>query len=156
MYGARATVQRYNKTSYRGRERVIYFGPNAQDVLKGFIVRPVDAYLFSPKEAVQNRHASASTHRRPDQKPNPKKTERTVGECYTTDSYRHSIERAYTKANIPKWTPHRLRHNAATRIRKEFGLEAAQILLGHAQADVTQIYAEVDHAKVIAVAEEIG
>ena len=79
-----------------------------------------------------------------------------MGECYDTNSYRKAIERACTKADVPRWTPHRLRHNAATRIRKEFGLEAAQILLGHAQADVTQIYAEVDHAKAIKVAEEIG
>ena len=65
-------------------------------------------------------------------------------------------ERAYGKARVPVCTPHRLRHNAATRIRKDFGLEAAQLLLGHARADVTQLYAEADEAKAIDVVERCG
>ena len=54
------------------------------------------------------------------------------------------------------WTPHRLRHNAATTIRREFGLEAAQLLLGHARADVTQLYAEADMSKATDVAYQTG
>jgi site-specific recombinase XerC len=50
------------------------------------------------------------------------------------------------------WCPNRLRHTAATEIRSKFGLEAAQIILGHAQANVTQVYAERDIAKGIEVA----
>ena len=65
-------------------------------------------------------------------------------------------ERAYGKAGVPACTPHRLRHNAATRIRKDFGLEAATLLLGHARADVTQLYAEADEAKAIDVVERCG
>jgi integrase len=54
------------------------------------------------------------------------------------------------------WHPHQLRHNYATNIRKQFGLEAAQILLGHSKADVTQIYAERDMDQATTVAEKIG
>ena len=43
-----------------------------------------------------------------------------------------------------------------TRIRKDFGLEAAQILLGHSKADVTQVYAERDMARAATVALQIG
>jgi integrase len=50
-----------------------------------------------------------------------------------------------------RWHPHQLRHNAATRLRKEFGLEAAQVILGHRTLAVTEIYAE----KNIAAAQEI-
>ena len=39
------------------------------------------------------------------------------------------------------WHPHQLRHNAATRLRKEFGLEAAQVILGHKTLAVTEVYA---------------
>jgi site-specific recombinase XerC len=46
-----------------------------------------------------------------------------------------------------RWAPNRLRHSAATEIRKNFGLEAAQVILGHSAADVTQIYAERDMQK---------
>ena len=59
-------------------------------------------------------------------------------------------------AGIPLWTPGQLRHNAATIVRREFGLEAAQLLLGHAKADVTQLYAEVNELKAIEIAEKIG
>jgi integrase len=55
-----------------------------------------------------------------------------------------------------RWSPNQLRHAAATEVRKEFGLEAAQIVLGHAAADVTQIYAERDIAKGFHVARAIG
>jgi site-specific recombinase XerC len=37
-----------------------------------------------------------------------------------------------------------LRHSAATDIRRQFGLEAAQAVLGHATLGVTQLYAEKD------------
>lgn len=55
-----------------------------------------------------------------------------------------------------RWSPLQLRHTAATRIRSRFGLEAAQIVLGHAKADVTQVYAERDLVKARSVMAEIG
>lgn len=45
------------------------------------------------------------------------------------------------------WGPNRLRHSAATRLRREEGLEAARVCLGHARAAVTEIYAEADHLR---------
>ena len=48
---------------------------------------------------------------------------------------------------LPHWHPNQLRHTAATEIRRQFGLEAAQVIFGHAKADVTQIYAERDTEK---------
>ena len=41
-------------------------------------------------------------------------------------------------------------------VRKVHGLEIAQILLGHAKADVTQIYAERDMNRAVEVARKIG
>ena len=55
-----------------------------------------------------------------------------------------------------RWSPNQLRHAAATKIRSEFGLEAAQVALGHRTADVTQVYAERDSAKGKEVARKIG
>ena len=45
---------------------------------------------------------------------------------------------------------------SATVIRSKFGLEAAQVVLGHTKADVTQVYAERDLAKAQAIMAEIG
>lgn len=55
-----------------------------------------------------------------------------------------------------RWHPNQLRHSAATQIRREFGLEAAQVILGHARADVTQVYAEADRLKALDVARRVG
>ncbi|MFA9478218.1 tyrosine-type recombinase/integrase [Phycisphaerales bacterium AB-hyl4] len=55
-----------------------------------------------------------------------------------------------------RWAPNQLRHSYATRVRREHGLEAAQVLLGHAKADVTQVYAERDLQKALSVAREVG
>jgi len=56
-----------------------------------------------------------------------------------------------------RFHPHQLRHNAATELRKAFGLEAAQLTLGHASAQITDaIYAERDRAKVIEIMRKNG
>jgi integrase len=85
-----------HKTAHHDKERWIYFGPRAQRILKLFMTsdRPVDAYLFSPREAERARHAQAAVHRRPNQRPNAKKTGRVVGARYSTASYRRAIHRA--------------------------------------------------------------
>jgi integrase len=70
-----------------------------------------------------------------------------------TESQRVDV-RVWQKAH--RWHPNQLRHSFATRVRKEHGLEAAQVLLGHARADVTQVYAEKNHELAAAVAAKIG
>jgi len=40
--------------------------------------------------------------------------------------------------------PYQLRHAAATRIRKELGLETVRCLLGHSSASMSEVYGEVD------------
>ena len=69
------------------------------------IDRAVDAFLFSPREAERERAATALTHRRPRQKPNPRKTERVLGDRYTVDSYRRAIERGCKAADVAVWRP---------------------------------------------------
>ena len=55
-----------------------------------------------------------------------------------------------------RWNPHRLRHSAGTLIRRQFGLEAAQTVLGHRTLAATQIYAEKHADTARRVAAEIG
>jgi hypothetical protein len=62
--------------------------------------------------------------------------------------------KAWRKAH--RWHPNQLRHTFATRVRKEHGLEAAQVLLGHSEEDVTQIYAEKNEALAVGIAAKIG
>jgi site-specific recombinase XerC len=94
------------------------------------------------------------------------------GECYTVNTYRQAIRRACDQADkqahktqpdvsqktrlVPRWAPNRIRHTAGTEIRKRHGLEAAQVVLGHSRADVTQVYAERDFALAERIMRQIG
>ena len=64
--------------------------------------------------------------------------------------------RVRDKAGVPHWHPHQLRHNAATNLRREFGIELARIILGHATAFTTEIYAEADRQQAMEVVAKIG
>jgi integrase len=55
-----------------------------------------------------------------------------------------------------RWHPHQLRHSAATRLRKQYGLEAARVVLGHRSAAVAEVYAEIDQTKARQIMGEVG
>lgn len=54
------------------------------------------------------------------------------------------------------WSPNQLRHAAGTEVRRQYGLEAAQVVLGHAKADTTQVYAERDQTLAADIMRKIG
>ena len=54
------------------------------------------------------------------------------------------------------WHPHQLRHIAGTRVRKQFGLEAARVVLGHRTMTVTQVYAEKNQEAAIQIMGQVG
>ena len=158
-----------HKTEHHGRERTVAIGPKGQAILLPWL-RPDDPerFVFSPRDAVAIQNAEKRARRKtpvqPSQqdrsKANPAKT---PGDHYTTDSYGRAVVYAIRTANrlrradpIPHWHPNQLRHAFASRVRREFGLEAAQTLLGHAKADVTQVYAERDLKTAIEAARRIG
>jgi integrase len=62
--------------------------------------------------------------------------------------------RRWRKAH--RWHPHQLRHNAATLLRKEYGIEVAKTILGHATLNATQLYAERDRERAQEIVREIG
>lgn len=150
-----------HKTKNRGHDRIIYFGPMAQAVLQPFIGKRADptAYLFDPREGYAERKASRSTKkkpRRPDQKPNAKKTARSIGDHYTTSSYRRAIDYGCKLAGIVSWNPHQLRHAAATQWRKSHGPDAALTLLGDKTTSMIDVYAEKDRETAMKIAAEVG
>ena len=72
------------------------------------------------------------------------------------DSFGAAVRNGCIKAGVPVFTPHWLRHTAATRIRDEHGVEAAQVMLGHSKIDMTQHYSAQARSKAAAVAREVG
>jgi integrase len=93
-----------HKTAYRGRERVIYVGPQAQDVLRPYLIRDAQANCFSPAESEEKRHVEQRRRRhsriQPSQrnrrKAAPARPPRTA---YTKDSYQRAIARSIVKGN---------------------------------------------------------
>ena len=111
---------------------------------------------------------------------------RTPGDRYTNQAYCHAIRRACEMAfGMPKelrhypkeidaaekdrltklaaewrkahcWNPHRLRHNAGTRVRAAYGVEMARIILGVSSIPVSQIYAEENREKAMDIMGKIG
>lgn len=85
-----------------------------------------------------------------------KSASRPPREHYDDESYCQAVERGCKRAGVPKWTPGQLRHNAGTAIRREYGLEAARLILGHRSAVTSEIYAKKDMAEAIRIMQEIG
>ncbi len=149
-----------HKTEHHGIDRVIYFGPSAQEILGSFLDRPPIAFLFSPKDAVKQTRARLRKRRALNRRVPAKRVrvrlKRLPGDRYTRRSYYRAIARACEKAGISTWGPNRLRHAAATMLRKHFGIEAARVVLGHRSSAVTEIYAELDRSKAAEIMAEIG
>jgi len=166
-----------HKTAYLGRARIIPLNVLAQGLLKPYLNRPADCYLFSPREAQELHRAERTAKRvtplscgnrvgtnvtkRPRKQPQGR---------YTSQSYGRAIavacRKAYpapaelTKEQLKKWhrdhrwRPNQLRHLAATEIRAESGLEDASNYLGHADAQITLVYAERDVKRLIQTAQK--
>ncbi len=151
-----------HKTDYCGHRREIYLGPKAQSVLAPWLLRDGFAYCFSPAEAEAERNALRRANRRspmtPSQarrKPTPK-PRRAKRDRYDRDSYRRAIEYAIKKSGVSHWHPHQLRHNCGTMLRQQYGLDVAQVVLGHRSAAITEVYAEVDRKKAIRAIGQAG
>lgn len=147
-----------HKTAHHGHERVVYLGPKAQRVLAPFLEDGREHYLFSPREAEEARNAKRSLAKRRNrkQKPCASKRKRPWRLHYDPATYRRAIQRACEKADVPRWHPHQLRHNAATALREQFGIEAARVVLGHRSAAVTEIYAELDRETAARIMAQVG
>jgi integrase len=153
-----------HKTAHHGHERTVYLGPQAQEVLRPFLADcGMLEYIFSPRRAEARRRARQHAERKTplscgngpgkNRKRNP---EHQPGTSYTVGTYGHAIARACKKADVPHWHPHQLRHGAATFLRKEFGIDAARVMLGHRSPSITESYAELDKSKALEVAGKIG
>jgi len=166
-----------HKTEHHHKDRVILIGPKAQAILKPYLERDSLAHCFQPHESEQQRRALQRVRRKtrvqPSQfdrsKPRPKTK---PGTSYTVVTYRRAITRACdlafpVPAALPvgkhqawkkshRWHPNQLRHTAATEFRKQFGVEAARVLLGHSKISTTEIYADRDLQQAAEIMKEIG
>jgi integrase len=120
-----------HKTEHHGKDRTICIGPKGQAVIREFLDTDLQSYLFGTKRSKR-------------QKP------------YRRDSYTTAVARGCVAANVPGWSPNRLRHNFATISKKHFGIEMTRASLGHSSAVTSEIYAEQDIDSARAVVAKIG
>jgi integrase len=163
-----------HKTAWHGYERVIYFGPKAQEVLRPFLKLDLQAYLFTPADGVAW-HNTRRPRKTPMTPSHRRRAEEAVGQelhpIYNRTSYARAIAGGTDAADrwahggrvctdterlIARWNPHRLRHSAGTRYRHEGDFEAAKIVLGHRSDSMTALYAERDERKAEAIVARIG
>jgi integrase len=148
---------RHHKTLHRRIGRAIVFGPHAQEVIRPFLQRDINMPAFRPAEAMKQRWAACRMHRAKScENQNGGGRKGHLGDRYTPKAYARCVARLCDRAGIPGWSPNRLRHNFATRIRREFDLELASIALGHTSIEVTQVYAERDFKRLVKVMESVG
>lgn len=159
-----------HKARHHGKARAVPLGPRAQLVLAEFfgpLVRygllaadPAAPVFCASRERLlrfAERRAGRRTKVQPSQRCRKKAApKRAPRPGYTPHALAHAVAVACAKAGVQHWHPNRIRHLVGTEVRKRFGLEAAQVLLGHSRADVTQTYAERDEAKAAEVAGKVG
>lgn len=115
-----------HKTAYLGHELELPIGPKCQLVLAPYLKNAGELFL----------------HRR--------------GKTYSPWSYRRALVRVQERYNLPRWTPHQLRHARANLVRSRLGVEAAQAVLGHRTVNATQLYAGRQLALAREAAEKLG
>jgi integrase len=127
---------------------MIPVGPQAQAILTPYLAREPGKYLFNPQEGRRGNNWRYRDH-------------------YDADTYRRSIQRSQTMANaaakkagteiaLVEWFPHQIRHTVKDTLEREFGVEAARILLGHSSVNTTLLYGERDLSTAIEIARRRG
>jgi integrase len=139
----------HHKSEHRGLRRTVFLGPNAIEIVRRYLVKTADGNKLFPITRDSLRRAITRGCRRV----SPHPTISSIRPKKRTDEQKAELA-AWHKAH--RWHPNQLRHSVATEVRARFGLEAAQVLLGHTRADVTQTYAERDMSKARDVARKIG
>lgn len=136
-----------HKTQHHKKQRVVMIGPSAQKLLRPFLKTDTQAFLFDPRDAIEDnvRRYREGAKRRQD-----------IGTHYTLHSLAAAIRRGCEKAEVEVWSANQLRHSFGTKARRAAGIEASRVVLGHSSAVTSEIYAERDFDAARAVVAQIG
>jgi hypothetical protein len=141
--------------------RVVLLGPRCQAVLRPFLDRPAEDYLFSPQEAraayLAERAKRRKTKRTPSELKRRRKAhpKRAPQNHYTVSSFQQTVRNICKKLVLPAWTVLQVRHSRATEIRVQYGLEGAAASLGDT-VEAAAIYAEKNQGLARRIAKEVG
>lgn len=124
-----------HKTGWKGKERVIFFGKNAIEVIRPHLGRGRGEPLFVKAD----------------------------GGRYTSKQVMEYSKRMCDRMGVRRFSPYQVRHSAAARVMAAFSSEiagsgylAAQAMLGHSPRGVTNTYTGGDWITAAKVAQKCG
>jgi integrase len=145
-----------HKTAWKGKARVIHFGPEAQAVLIPWLdgLDP-DEHVFSPRRSEEMRNARRSQERQTPRWPshltrNERKRvaqrRRPPSNRYNATAIARAVQRACERAKVTAWTPYQLRHLRAVELREKYGLETVRAVLGQSFMAISDHYSKAADA----------
>ena len=144
-----------HKGRWRGHDRAVVFGPQSRRVLEGLVKADPRAYLIAPSDVMRQRRERWRAARVSKVPPSQQQRDaenaakpQQLNERFDVATYRRAIHRACDAAGVARWSPHRLRHAAGTRLALDVDIEAAAAVLGHTDVRVTRRYAVGARAKI--------
>jgi len=174
-----------HKTSHRGKQKIICFGPRAQALMRPYMAHGGE-FVFDPKIAEQERKTARAAARKTPlygRAKTSKPSFQSTRNRYDSRTYYRTLHYAFVslanermgngtgeRERPPKgcdarawlaergvvfWHPHQLRHARATDTTDAFGVEAAQTQLGNT-LQATQLYAERSLRLAIDIARQTG
>ncbi len=151
-----------HKNAWRGNARTIAIGPLCRSLLEEYKTTDLNAPVFrTPDGTAYTVSGYRQAVERACDVAFPAPGELAQRDDETFAAWRARLTQVQLTAltlwqKKHRWHPNQLRHTYATEVRRLFGLEGAQVALGHSKADITQVYAERDDALGAKVAEGIG
>jgi integrase len=156
-----------HKTSWKGRGRVIHFGPVAQSVLLPWLAGVgTEEFVFSPKRSEELRSRRRSEERKTPRYPShmlrndakrPRGRQMPPSDRYDAVALARAVARACKRAKVPRWSPYQLRHLRAVELRKQYGLETVRAVLGQSAVSMSDHYSRgADDSLAAKAATEIG
>lgn len=120
----------HHKNEWRNKPRAILIGPQAREILSR---HKSTEYPFSPVAAVYERMqamraAAVSPSHQNRKDPHAVRVPR---DHWDTSGYTKSIQDACDRAGVQRWSANQLRHSFATKVRRQFGIDATRAVLGH-------------------------
>jgi integrase len=152
----------HHKCAWRGHQRHIGIGPQAQALLREFIDGLNSAeFVFSPRRQREERYVAMRAARKTPVQPSQqcrrkKRPKKAPGERFTPAGVGKAVRVACAKAKVLSWCPYQLRHAAGARARRVGGLDAAQALLGHRTLAMTEHYSKLTIEDVVKVAAAVA
>jgi integrase len=151
-----------HKNAWRGHDRIVYLGEQAQDAVRPHLKADPLAFVFSPRDALEEHHARRSAQRKTRRTPSElgRKRRRCPGraprERYDVNTFQQAVRRACRRAGVPAWSVLQVRHSRAVQVRELYGVEGAAASLGHRRLETAQLYAERNERLSRDIAREIG